>query len=72
MLYLRFIRLSQGLTLRVCSNRARIPIATIQGIEKGRVNPRADELERLAAVLNVRPDLLTKKVRVPELEEAIA
>jgi transcriptional regulator with XRE-family HTH domain len=53
--YLHAVRRQRRLTQVQLAERAAVPRRIIGLIERGRVNPAADELERLALALNVSP-----------------
>jgi transcriptional regulator with XRE-family HTH domain len=68
-LYLRFIRLEQGVNQETLAKRSRVRQQNISLIEIGRLNPTAEELARLADALHVSsPAILMKHVEldIPE------
>lgn len=67
---LRFTRLSLNIKQKDLAKRAQVNIIYLIGIERGRINPRPDELARLGEALGVKPELLLKEARLnPELIE---
>lgn len=54
----KLCRFSRGLLQVELARRAQITHARLSEIESGRVDPRADELERLSQVLGIQADRL--------------
>lgn len=55
---MKLCRFASGLLQVEVARRAQIAHARLSEIESGRINPRADEIERLSQILGVHPDLL--------------
>lgn len=65
MTLLTYVRRNEGLTQADLAARAGLHRLTVWGIERGRVNPNPDELERLATALHVQPpEALLEQVEV--------
>lgn len=64
MLRLHFERSHRKLSQAQVARAARIPQPYVSAIERGRLVPTADELQRLAAVFGVPPGDLLKDVAV--------
>jgi transcriptional regulator with XRE-family HTH domain len=69
MKYLEVFRRDAGLTIRDLARKADVPIMYICLIERGRLNPTSEELDKLGRALGVAPHLLLKPVAVRDVEE---
>src|SRR4029453_15814294 len=67
-LYIEFVRRQRGLSQIQLAHATRVRQSFISQIERGAGIPSAQQHERLAVVLNIRPDLLLKPV---DLEGAL-
>ncbi len=65
-LELKIARIRKGLSQWDLAGKTEIPNYRISLIETGRVEPKADELKRLADALGTSPETLTKEVGVSE------
>ena len=68
LLYIEFVRRQRGLSQIQLAHATRVRQSFISQIERGAGIPSAQQHERLAVVLNIRPDLLLKPV---DLEGAL-
>ena len=68
MIYLKFRRLELGFTQRAVANRIGLNHSWLCQIERGRVNPTADELKRLGEVLDCPAERLFNHVSTSPLE----
>lgn len=59
---LKFFRLLRGKSQFQLSLEAEIPSYRLSRLENGKVEPTADELERLAAALQTTPEVLRKEI----------
>ena len=64
LIYLKYVRLRTNRTQQSVARAAGISHKALCDIERGRVNPTADELDRLARELNVPADTLMMPVEV--------
>ncbi len=66
--YLKNLREAQGLSIRAASRLLNKTGTTyVDGIERGKINPRPDSLEQLAAVYKIELDkLLIASGRIPD------
>jgi transcriptional regulator with XRE-family HTH domain len=62
MTHLEYHRRRRRLTQRQLGALAHVLQNDISGFERGRMNPRPDELERLASVFGLPPDVLMQPV----------
>ncbi len=65
MIRLKFLRIERGLTQRELADRTQINHSQLCLIESGRLNPRPQELARLADALGCLPERLLEHVIDP-------